>query len=292
MIFLLMLMMYACHNTGPSNGNSIKNRHVDMPTSSDSNKVEKKVDSSALTQVRDSIYKIKMLKFALKWANENKDKDHCSYKSQKLVMDSGSISIDYGHLFDNVHKDLIIRIPPNDTSDFVMELPVNIYLYIYRNGKFDLLCVQNDSTGYNELEGFCGDTIEDVNGDGARDFVVRWYSGCGCCPRDDERVFFYDSITGTFSKEYSFLNPTFLPGKKMVYLMDYGYPTEIGLYKCIWKGFEPDTIEMLTADRDRKNTYYVSNPVTGKEKRIRGIPMDYSCVGKDELDWFSSAWDK
>jgi hypothetical protein len=239
----------------------------------------------------DSIYKRKMLGFALDYANKNKDKDSFLYNSEQLTIDSGKLSIEYGHLFDKQNKHLIIRIPPIDTPYVHLDEPINIFLFALRDNHFVLLCRPDDSTDNNMGE-YQGDTLRDINGDGYKDFVVNWYSGCGCCPRGDSYIYFYNPDNGSVTESVELLNATFLPGMKLVYLMDYGYPGRIELYKCKWSGLKLDTLESVSADTSHKGRFFVENEVTGKIKTVIGLPKEYLCIDKSELEWFLNAWDK
>ena len=105
----------------------------------DSNKESKTAeDGYPERKAADSIYKKKMLAVALSYAEKNKEKESFTYNSEQLSIDSGDVSMQYGHLFDSRFKHLIIRIPPHKTSDFNMDLPVYIYLPAF--GAFVPVC--------------------------------------------------------------------------------------------------------------------------------------------------------
>src|ERR1700722_14054960 len=127
-LILLFALIIACNN-----------RHSPKQVVLNSDSIKKE---SVKGELGDSLYKIKMLAFALDYANKNKDKDSFLYKSEQLTIDSGSISMDYGYLFDKQHKHLIIRIPPIDTPYVHLTDPISIYLYVLKENRFVLLCSQ------------------------------------------------------------------------------------------------------------------------------------------------------
>lgn len=241
--------------------------------------------------ITDSIYKKRMLAFALNFAEKNKGKDSFIYKSLRLTFDSGSLSMVYGHLFDKCYKHLIIRIPPINTPYEKLEDPINIFLYVLKDSHFTLLCNASDSSG-NETGAYQGDTLQDINGDGYKDFVVDWYSTCGCCPRADSHIYLYNPKDGSIADDLALLNPFFLPNKKLVYLMSYGWPGQIALYKCIWRGFKLDTIESVSTSYVHENMFEITNEITGAKKIVHGLPAEYNCIDQANLQWFLSAWNK
>jgi len=130
----------------------------------------------------------------------------------------------------------------------------------------------------------------DVNGDGYKDFVMENYSSNGCCPRDDEYAYLYKPIDGSLTNGEELFNPTYFPKDKLTYIMGYGWPGFVTMYKCKWNGYKLDTIEDIKADTAHKNMYFVSNYITGKDYSVKGLPKEYKHLNSTE--YFASAWDK
>ncbi|HVW95405.1 MAG TPA: hypothetical protein VHA56_05525 [Mucilaginibacter sp.] len=128
--------------------------------------------------------------------------------------------------------------------------------------------------------------IKDVNGDGAKDFLVDIYPASGCCLRN---VFFVClQSRGTLLPPVKLINPTFSPSEKLVRGIGYGQPGEVDLYKCKWDGFRLDTIEIISPDK-LKHQYHVyysererDYPEAGRY--INRIPRDYQDIAG--YDWF------
>jgi len=226
----------------------------------------------------DSVHARNVLAFALKFAEKYEYKNSFTYNSQSLMTDSGRLSMDYGYLFDKQLKYLIVRVPSIGNK---LENDVGIYLYLLKNNHFARICSMID-----QREAFTGDTLEDVNGDGYKDLVISWYSGCGCCPRADVHVFLYKPDVGVNTEDVALMNPTFLPGKKLVYTMSYGHPDEIALYKCKWSGVKLDTLESVVTAPTHKNKLEIESKITGKTKTVNKLPAEYRCMSKNDLEWF------
>lgn len=242
----------------------------------------------AKQHVSDSIYLGKMLMVAMEYANTHKYQDSFTLNTQKLFRDSSRLSMDYGHLFDKHHKHLIIRIPGKDIEDTgnnFWDEAIVIAVYLLKDNQFILL--HSDTTNYSS---FSSDTIMDVNGDGYKDFVTEEYSSNGCCPRDDQYAYLYKPIEGTLTVGEELFNPTYLPKQKLTYIMSYGWPGFVSIYKCKWNGYKLDTIQEIKADTAHKNTYIVDDYITGRNFTIKGLPEEYKHL--QSTDYFTSAWDK
>ena len=140
---------------------------------------------------------------------------------------------------------------------------------------------------------YTDDTLQDVNGDGFRDLIINGYGSNGCCLKAYAEVYLYLPQTGTFSKEYFFINPTFSPKEKVVRGVSYGHPTETSLYKYKWNGAGLDTLEYISFEKDDKdkNTgkfirsiVLNNNTETTKKERLNRPPSEYRNIFG--YDWF------
>jgi hypothetical protein len=250
-------------------------------------KIWHKEDSLSM---EDSLYKIKTLAVALSYAEKNKDKDSFTYNSQKLLFDSSKLSMEYGRLFGGKFKHLIVRLPPMvlDTSYLYSDLlseAVVVSVYVLKDNSFKLIFKETSSR-----QEYIGDTIEDLNGDGDKDFIYQTYGTNGCCPRENDYIGLYKSDSGTF-KEFELFDPVYIPKARIAYTMTYGHPEEIAIYKCKWNRYELDTIGDLSADREHKNVFIIDDYKTGKIKKVKGIPQEYLYADRDK-EWLLGAWDK
>ncbi len=133
------------------------------------------------------------------------------------------------------------------------------------------------------------DTIQDVNGDGHPDFLVNWYGSTGCCLKNFYNVYLFQPATGTFSKGYEFINPTFSAKEGVIRGVCYGHPGETEMYKYKWNGLKVDTIEYIYPDKNKKGHYIKANKrsVYSKgllETNLKMIPKEYKNIYG--YDWF------
>lgn len=231
---------------------------------------------------RDSIYLVSVLDEALTRSRKHKsDKDF----SESFEISSDSIfnvvvKIDYGHHFDSKMKHLIIRRYSPGSTQFD--------IYFKEGNKFkSVLSHEQWALTYT------GDTIQDINGDGIKDFVVHWYGAAGCCLKANSDVFILKSDFKSFSDITNFLNPTFSPKERVIRGICYGHPGETEMYKFKWNGEKIDTVEYVSfeLDKEGKKTgkVVISNqyPYHDNFKVIRILnkaPVEYRNI--DGYDWF------
>jgi len=177
-----------------------------------------------------------------------------------------------GHLFDSKRTHLLIKwFRGNYPKGYLSYLDI----FIVKAKHFQKIV--RDSADLNCI----GDTLMDVNGDGYKDFIISYYSGVGCCPRDARTGYLYRADKGDFVTE-SFFNPTFLPEKRLVYQSDYGQPGFIALDKYEWEGLKLVRKESVFPTKDT-NAYQVAKDYTftlvkypGKRSEIiKDVPEEY-----------------
>ena len=232
----------------------------------------------------DSINLAKFLNHAIKIAELNIDFDRFNKEYVEIMSDSSyqvKVSVHSDFYFTKANPHLIIR----------RNTPSSIYINIYSKKNNQFLKVlsheQWDMT-------YVNDTIQDINGDGLKDFVVNWYGSSGCCLKAFSNVYLLRSNKKTFSNNFEFINPTFSPKKKIIRGVCYGHPSETEMYKYKWNGEAIDTLEYISYEKNDKGKktgkIIVSNdrPYTGRYKvmkRLSSVPKEYTEI--EGYDWFT-----
>ena len=98
---------------------------------------------------------------------------------------------------------------------------------------------------------YVNDTIQDINGDGLKDFVVNWYGNTGCCLKAFSNVHLLRTDQKTFSNNLEFINPTFSPKEKIFRGICYGHPEETEIYKYKWNHETIDSLEYISHEKKR-----------------------------------------
>ena len=220
----------------------------------------------------DSIRLSKVLDKALIIASRNID-----LKSFTLEFDSEldsnfivTTTMKMDTLFSTKYKYLIIH--RNSPS------LINIDVYIKRDNKFEKVITHEESNLT-----YVNDTIQDVNGDGQKYFLVNWYGNNGCCLKNFYIVYLLHADNGTFSQNYEFINPTFSAKEKVIRGVRYGQPGETELYKFKWNGLKVDTVEYIYPDIRRKGHYLKSDRLpyaskSAKETILKDVPTEYKNI--------------
>nr|WP_067054455.1 hypothetical protein [Mucilaginibacter sp. L294] len=264
--FLLMIVvLFGCHQ--PEKKAVAKNKL----TSNDSTRIETRKN-----EVADSIIQVKLLDAALKYATINLRQNYYQKKIYLNQDTSKNAVLQYGHLFGNNVKHLLLK--TNSSWN------INTRIFVFDNGNLKQVLSQTEW----DLN-FVADTIRDVNGDGFKDFISITYSSSGCCARSYNNVSLYEPAQGAFSKSYFFINPDFFPKEKVIRGVNYGHPGEVPLYKYKWNGANIDTVEYIyPADTLKKKFYLVhhygdkDNPQ--KRKTLSAVPKEYLKISG--YDWF------
>ena len=136
---------------------------------------------------------------------------------------------------------------------------------------------------------YMADTLQDANGDGFRDYIVRSYSSAGCCRRDAHSVHLFDPASGGFAEPFRLMNPTYYPSERVVRGVEYGHPGWVPLYKSQFTRLgEPDLVECVYRVREREGSFVRGRCGQGGEQpqgdTLRSLPPEYASVR--ELSWF------
>jgi hypothetical protein len=223
----------------------------------------------------DSMCVDRMLKVAIDTAYTAMNTDR--FKKEFVTMCDSFYNVDVNmamdHFFSPNEKHLIIHLHIPGEDRF------NIYLV---QDKAFIKIASHSQVG----PGGTTDTLQDVNGDGAKDYLINWYGANGCCLKNFYAVYLYQPQSSTFSNGYEFINPTFSAEEKVVRGVDYGHPGETSMYKYKWNGLQVDTLEEIYFEKDDngKKTGKVIRKTT-KEERLKQVPAEYKHIYG--YDWFT-----
>jgi hypothetical protein len=222
----------------------------------------------------DTIQLSIMLAEMLKIASQNLESDY-NFKELDWNWEanaSGNLTI--GHLFSKHRKHLLVR-------RFIRASTVLINIYLIDSSTLKMVCrrIQDGMT-------YLKDTIQDVNGDNEKDFLVHWYPSSGCCRRNTYNVYLYKNESGTFTNDYQFINPTFFSSEKVIRGVKYGHTGHVGLYKYKWNDFQIDTMEYIYPyDKQFIKTKHQTFKLTKDSGQILiSVPPEYLEI--KDFDWF------
>ncbi len=232
----------------------------------------------------DSLNLDKFLNNAIKIANQNIDLDRFKKEYVETMPDSSyqvEVSVRSDFYFTKENPHLIIR----------RNTPSSIYIDIFSKKDNHFLKVlsheQWDMT-------YVNDTIQDINGDGLKDFVVNWYGSSGCCLKAFSNVYLLRPDKKTFSNNFEFINPTFSPKDKIIKGVCYGQPGETEMYKYKWNGETVDTMEYISYEKNAKGEKTGKIIVSEDRpygdhykvvKRLNSVPNEYKKI--EGYDWFT-----
>lgn len=279
--FILSILFLSCNkpDARPAATNGVKSSSgIDTTLPKPEPERTKELNES---DQQDSLRLASMMKYLLMMAGKHKNDVKFDKRidfSNLQCVASGSLT--YGHLFEKGRKHLIVRRNFCSSTTF-------LDVFILEKAKFRLVCSQ-------VLDGmsYINDTIQDVNGDHLKDFLVHSYSSSGCCRRNVYDVYLYQPGKGNFTKKYEFMNPTFSPSEKTIRGIGYGQPGDVELYKYKWNKLKVDTVEFIFPDSTKKNYHVyrhsddVENYKTGRF--ITVIPKEYRKV--ESYDWFKGVF--
>lgn len=141
---------------------------------------------------------------------------------------------------------------------------------------------------------YVNDTIQDINGDDVKDFVVNWYGATGCCLKAFSNIYLLRSDKKTFSKKFEFINPSFSAKEKIIRGICYGHPGETEMYKYKWDGEKVDTLEYVSYEKNDKGEKTGKIIISDREpygdkfkvlKRLKNVPNEYKKI--EGFDWFT-----
>ena len=188
------------------------------------------------------------------------------------------VKISGGFFFSKKNPHLIIRrYTPNDTYIDIFSKTNKEYKKVLSHKQW--------------LMTYTGDTLQDINGDGLKDFVVNWYGATGCCLKGFNNVYLQRQDQKSFAEGLEFINPTFSPKEGIIRGICYGQPGETEIYKYKWNGEQVDTVEYVSYQRNTKGKtgkVIVSKDRSGKKpgyKVLNTVPKEYRKI--KDYDWFT-----
>lgn len=260
--FAILLLLSSCYQTKKTN-HSIINQEENEFT--------------------DSLKLDEILIEALNISTQNIDKN-IFYKEYEINLDNGSnvkIQINLDYHFTTLYSHLIIH--RNTVGDIYIDI------YSKNNNKFEKVLSHKEWTIT-----YINDTIQDINGDSYKDFVINGYGSSGCCLKAYSLVYLFRPNNFSFSDYFDFLNPTFSPKENVIRGVCYGHPRETEMYKYKWNGEAVDTIEYVYYEKDREGnqtgSIIVSKTRSHEDnqniiKRLKYIPIEYQTIYG--YDWFT-----
>ncbi len=190
------------------------------------------------------------------------------------------INIEIGSFFSDKRKYLIIH------REGVSDIGIDIYL----EGKTGFKKLLNYSRWKME---YLNDTIQDVNGDGFKDYIVNWYGSNGCCLKSFSDVMIFNRVNGSLYGPIIFINPTFSPEEKIVRGVKYGHAGYTSMYKYSWAGDHLDTLEHIYYEENngvksgkviRESRVSPGSNKTNQEL-LNDVPVEYKKIYG--YDWFT-----
>lgn len=248
--------------------------------------IERKIKRKEIEKQKeiDSINLDKILKKAIIIANNNISinkfkKEYVETMPDSLFLVEISISSDF--YFSNEVSHFIIK---RNTPDAIY---IDIFSKEDKKVKKVLSHEQWNMTYRN-------DTIQDINGDGLKDFVVNWYGATGCCLKAFSNIYLLRKDKISFSKNFEFINPTFSPKEKIIRGVCYGHPGNTEMYKYKWNGENVDTLEYVSFERNengRTGKIIISNRIPFEKnfkilKKLNSVPSEYKKI--EGYDWFNA----
>jgi len=234
----------------------------------------------------DSLMNAEVLNEALNIATQNINKKSF-YTEYNRIIENGyydvKVEISLAYHFTKNYPHLIIR--RSSIAD------VYIDIFLKDNNSFEKVLSHKQWT----ME-YVNDTVQDINGDGLKDFVVDTYGVSGCCLKAFSIVYLLRPDRKTFSNEFEFINPTFSPKEKIIRGICYGQPGETEMYKYKWNGEKVDTLEYVYYEiikREKKwektGKIIVSTNRPHEDnhkvlKRLNSVPNEYKKI--EGYDWF------
>ncbi len=136
-----------------------------------------------------------------------------------------------------------------------------------------------------DYPGDCGDELIDANFDGRLDYVSKYYSGTGCCPRSSV-VVYLNKEAGLKSDGIHVFNGYFDGRRKTVYQMSYGFPPFISYDKYVWSADSLVRIESIgynivdwaTEEVDTLAPFIKYDLIDSQSVEINEFPKEYDGV--------------
>lgn len=277
-IIIFFLLLYAC-NTKPTPEKEPETEETSIESVSAETPEEPEVPEPVLNL--DSICLDSALKYALKVAQttiatQGKLEEYYEVRSADSSR-SVIVRITMGHLFSRWQQHLVLR------RDLGMDTHVDIFEL--KNGQFKGILM-----GEITPVGFMRDTIFDVNGDGAKDYLTHSYSPAGCCLRNAYAVYLNRPTQNTFAPKQEFINPTFSPAERLIRGIGYGYPEDgLDIYKLRWNGLKAVPMERIYHDYKVRGQFikvkHTIDEATKKDSIVlKALPREYRNI--EDINWF------
>ncbi|QHI37657.1 hypothetical protein IMCC3317_30380 [Kordia antarctica] len=241
LLCFLLLLCYACAN---KNGDKTeKSIVIQEETKPFLTKEQQVLKNSQQLEEQKNAYSMRMyniLNRAILKANPHlkKERYETHYEEFEDSLSTVTIRISIGHLFSEKERHLLIA-----RSD-MGEIYHNIYV-IKKNDIETVLENKHWKITY------ISDTIQDINGDNLKDFVINGYGSSGCCLKAFSEVFILKKDNRSFSDRYHFINPTFSPKEHLIKGICYGHLGETEMYKYKWNEEAIDTIEFISFQKNK-----------------------------------------
>lgn len=194
------------------------------------------------------------------------------------------LSASGGRVFSPSEKHLYVRFwAPEDIRDKRFGHLLHIGGILHLPEDSPPVWVQMSSDGW---IGWTGDSLRDVNGDAFRDLVVSRYPASGCCVRDVDHVFLYDSASGGFEPHIEFVNAVYLPDLGLARGMEYGHRGETPFYTKRFVGLGVEEVECVYRTPEASTPYAVGGCDRDAPRRgIAEVPAEYDVLERYR-DWF------
>lgn len=213
----------------------------------------------AKQEIFDSLCALKILNNAFLIVEKVK-----SEKEYELYSDT--LEIRYGNIFSKKIKHLIVK----------RNFQTGVFIDIFK-----LVDDQFENVFYRKEWPltYVGDTIQDVNGDNQKDYLIHWYPMSGCCTRDIFDVYLQNP-DGNFSDKIEFINPIFSPQEKIIRGLCYGWTAP--LYKYKWNGVGLDTIEFIYFPDSTNGNHFIKRKQRNENEMgqiLKELPDEYKKIG-------------
>ena len=252
-------------------------------TKKDVHECNEKVIEISENEKSDSLNLVLILKKTLVIAKQHISKENYQTELRSTPNnDSEAVitKLKIGNFFSNTQRHLIVKTKSQST------IYVNIFL-IKNKTFFPVL-------NHKELEiEYEKDSILDVDNDGFKDYLTLGHASSGCCLKNFAIVYLFQTDKTEFSRNFTFVNPTFAPKEKIIRGICYGQSGETAMYKFNWNKQNIDTLEYISFEKDKegiktgniiKSKKQDYKKADGKFIKLSEVPKEYLSI--DGYEWF------
>jgi hypothetical protein len=220
---------------------------------------------------------------------KNIDRKNFSHEFE-ITVDSGrriKATLSVGEFFGN-RKYIIIKRATPVWNGIIPSEPVHAINIVLLKPRHEIKSLAAQAE---DLKNFVNDTIQDINGDGKKDFIANYRSTLW---HVNSRYVMVDLLMNdsTFvSRSYVFTNPSFSIKENVIRGVLHGDAGGTEIYKYRWNGIEIDTIEYIYHDYRVKGQFiksrYLPHDKRNNEKEkinLKSLPEEY--LNLPELKWF------